>query len=342
MTPMLEFKNSFLQFQQVRSELIFDCKLTEPPYISICIPTYRRPELLSEAIRSALSQITDAPYEIVIVDNEQNAMVSSKVDELLRGLHSPKIRLFRNNQNLGMFGNWNRCLELSQGKWVSILNDDDLLAPNFINTVLDLIHRYPDAKLIQTGFRSFSQAPENALKNLSSKERVEHTSRYSFVQLSLGNPRAGCLATVYDREAAIKIGGFNPDHFPTADVTFNMRFLQEQFAAYETDKPCALYRIQENESQKPHVLAGFIKNDFLMRVEVSRYFRIPLLLQLYARIILTSQLNYLQHTWRSEVDRDLLPTYIQRYIFRSKIAWIASKILTKILYKIILAIEDKR
>lgn len=339
---MLEFKNSFLQFKQVRSELIFNCKLTEPPYISICIPTYRRPELLGDAIQSVLNQLTDTPYEVVIVDNEQDTVWSSKVDQLLRGLHSPKIRLFRNNENLGMFGNWNRCLELAQGKWVSILNDDDLLAPNFINTVLELIHQYPDARLIQTGFRSFSQAPEEALKNLLQKEEVKHSRRFSFVQLSLGNPRAGCLATVYDRETAIRIGGFNPDHFPTADVIFNMRFLREQGDAYETNMSCALYRIQENESQKPHVLAGFIKNDFLMRLEASKYFKVPLLMRVYARIILTSQLNYLQYTWQAKIDRDLLPIEIQKYIFRSKPAWIISKILTKILYKIIQTIEDKR
>lgn len=339
---MLGFRNSFSQFKNVRSELIIDSERIEPPYFSICIPTYRRPDLLIEAVLSAVNQHADMPHEIVIVDNEQDVFWSSQVDKLLRGLNAPQVRLFRNSENLGMFGNWNRCLELSQGKWVSILNDDDLLAPNFLSTVLELINQHPEAKLIQTGFRSFSQGSATALNGLLSKEGTNQTNRFGFVQLSLGNPRAGCLATVYDREAAIEIGGFNPEHFPTADVTFNMRFLRTHRSAYETKKPCALYRIQDNESQKPNVLAGFIKNDFLMRLEAAREFRIPFLMKLYARVILSSQLNYLEHTWRAEIDQNLLPTEIWRYVFRSKSAWFASKILTKFLYTIIRAVEEKR
>ena len=342
MTKMFEFKNSFTQFEKIHSKSIIDNDHDEPPFLSILIPTYRRPGLLIESVRSALNQTTDVNYEIVVVDNEQDPQWSSKVDEELRALQSRKVRLFRNNENLGMFGNWNRCIELSRGKWISILNDDDLLASNFLSTSLRLIHQYPEAKLVQTGFASFSQESESALRSLSSKEKMERVSRFSFVQLSLGNPRAGCLATLYDREAAIKLGGFNPEHFPTADVIFNMRFLLAKHIAYETDKPCALYRVQENESQKPQVLAGFIKNDYLMRLEAAELFRFPFFMKIYARIILTSQLNYLEHTWRSRIDRDLLPSQLWRYISRSKSAWLISKIFTKLIYKVIQAVEEKQ
>lgn len=338
---MFEFKNSFAKFEQIQSEIVIDNECPHRPIISIVIPTYRRPSLLIEAVRSALNQSTNTHYEVVVVDNEQDMKWSTQVDELLRELNSSKLRLFRNHENLGMFGNWNRCLELARGEWVSILNDDDLLAPDFLANVLRLIQLHPDAKLLQTGFESFSFDAETALRNLAINSIKEREGNFTFVQLSLGNPRAGCLASVYNRKAAIEIGGFNPEHFPTSDVIFNMRFLLEKNIAYGTTKSCALYRVQENESQKPHVLAGFIKNDFAMRLETAAQFKFPFLMKIYARIILTSQLNYLEHTWQTKIDKDLLPVEYWKYISRSKLAWVFSKIFTKLLKTLIQTIEEK-
>ena len=40
------------------------------PSVSIIIPTFRRPERAIEAARSALAQACEAPFEVVLVDND--------------------------------------------------------------------------------------------------------------------------------------------------------------------------------------------------------------------------------------------------------------------------------
>lgn len=102
--------------------------------ITIAIPTYKRPKYLRQAIESAINQIDPGlSYNIIVVNNDpetditeiQNDYKESPVD----------IRFFTNGRNLGMLGNVNRCVELSEGEWVSFLHDDDLLLPNYINEI---------------------------------------------------------------------------------------------------------------------------------------------------------------------------------------------------------------
>ena len=51
---------------------------------------------------------------------------------VLRALGNPRVRLVRNETNLGSRGNWNRCLALADGEYVAMCHDDDVYEPTFI------------------------------------------------------------------------------------------------------------------------------------------------------------------------------------------------------------------
>ena len=50
-----------------------------------------------------------------------------------------RISYYKNKENLGMFGNWNRCLELARGEWVCILHSDDKIMPNYIEEMSKVV-----------------------------------------------------------------------------------------------------------------------------------------------------------------------------------------------------------
>ena len=93
------------------------------PLVSVCIPTYNGAAFLSAAIDSVLHQ-TYPHFEIWVLDDnspdDTQAVVSRYSDR--------RVRYVRNPNNLGPAGNWNRCLELAQGKYFKLLPHDDLLA----------------------------------------------------------------------------------------------------------------------------------------------------------------------------------------------------------------------
>lgn len=93
------------------------------PLVSVCIPTYRGAAFLGATIDSVLHQ-SYPHFEVWILDDnspdDTQAVVSQYSD--------PRINYIRNARNLGPEGNWNRCLELAQGKYFKLLPHDDLLA----------------------------------------------------------------------------------------------------------------------------------------------------------------------------------------------------------------------
>ena len=95
--------------------------------ISVCIPLYNGKDCLENALESLVNQ-TRKPDEIVIRD-DCSTDGGVAIVEKFRSLN---IDLKINKKNLGMIGNWNKCLEDSQGDLVTFLHQDDGYEPNFL------------------------------------------------------------------------------------------------------------------------------------------------------------------------------------------------------------------
>ena len=77
------------------------------------------------------------------------------------------IRLIRNQKNIGMFGNWNKCIKEAKGTYVTILNDDDLLNYNFVENLLQDMNK--EKMLIY----DYSIINNNKSKRLGDKFRTD-------------------------------------------------------------------------------------------------------------------------------------------------------------------------
>ncbi|WP_341882979.1 glycosyltransferase family 2 protein [Synechococcus sp. UW140] len=106
----------------------------ETPLISILIPTFNRKLYISECIYSALGQDFEN-FEIVIVDNCSDDG-SWEVCKQIAGVY-PKVRLFRNECNIGPVKNWIRCAELARGKYSKILFSDDCLRVDCLSEMVN-------------------------------------------------------------------------------------------------------------------------------------------------------------------------------------------------------------
>jgi glycosyltransferase involved in cell wall biosynthesis len=94
------------------------------PEVSVCIPAYNGEAYLGRAIASVLAQ-TFSDFELVVVDDASTDGTAAVVGRFA----DPRFRLVRNETNLGQEGNWNRALAEASGRYVKILPQDDVLAP---------------------------------------------------------------------------------------------------------------------------------------------------------------------------------------------------------------------
>ncbi len=108
---------------------------------SIVITTYNRVSLLRRAVESALAQTV--PCEVVVVDDHS----SDGTQAYLEGL-GDRIVYCRNSENLGHSRAVNKGVEVAQGDWVKLVDDDDYLAPNCIEKMSSAIALRPEAVLL--------------------------------------------------------------------------------------------------------------------------------------------------------------------------------------------------
>lgn len=107
---------------------------------SVAIPAYGRPEHVRATVEAALQQAfpPGMTWEILVNDDCNPTPLADALADF-RG----RIRFERNERNLGFAGNWNRTLALARGRWVHMLNSDDLVAPQFAAIMWDAIQRAP-------------------------------------------------------------------------------------------------------------------------------------------------------------------------------------------------------
>lgn len=245
MTDILQLTDNFKRTETVNSTCIIKGYI-DSPFVTIAIPTYKRPDLLRETIDSALNQKSEVQYEVLIVDN--NPERNDETEKLINSYNDNRIRYYKNNENIGMIGNWNRLYTLARGEWVVMIHDDDLLCVNYLEDAVKYMRE--DVDILSGEFFPFyrdpimdtSTIPTNAV--LVPFEQLWKSSVLVVAGLAI------------KKSSMIKIGGFNSD-FQNFDCV-----LITQMAYYgkavKIKKPLAPYRILCNDSLNLNVFNNCI------------------------------------------------------------------------------------
>ena len=106
------------------------------PFVSVVMPAYRCGRTICAAIESVLNQ--QLPLELIIVDD----CSGENLEELLKAyLSDPRVRLLRNECNLGAARSRNRGVAEARGEFVAFLDADDIWAPEKLRKQLELLRK---------------------------------------------------------------------------------------------------------------------------------------------------------------------------------------------------------
>lgn len=119
-----------------------------PAVCTVAIPVFNRRDMVLHAVESALAQ-TVTELEVLVVDN----CSTDGTWEALQTVVDPRVRLVRNERNVGLFGNFNRCIELAGGTYLRFLCSDDALAPNCLSEEIAAMEARPEAVLLSAQAR---------------------------------------------------------------------------------------------------------------------------------------------------------------------------------------------
>ncbi|MFF3844435.1 glycosyltransferase family 2 protein [Streptomyces sp. NPDC002328] len=114
--------------------------------LDIMLPHYGDTALMQAAVRSVLDQ-TDKDWRLTVVDDGRE----EGVPEWFASLGDPRVRYMRNERNLGITGNFRKCVDLVESTHFTMLGSDDLLLPTYVETIRAAVEAEPDAAIYQPG-----------------------------------------------------------------------------------------------------------------------------------------------------------------------------------------------
>ena len=103
------------------------------PRVSILVPVYNREALLPVCLESACTQ-TVQDLEVIVVDNASTDATWEICHHF--AARDPRIRIFRNDTNIGPVRNWRRCFLEARGFYGKVLFSDDLVSPSFLERTI--------------------------------------------------------------------------------------------------------------------------------------------------------------------------------------------------------------
>ena len=118
-----------------------DRQMTEDlgPRVSFVIPNYQGEGLLPACLGSIYSQETDAPYEIIMVDD-----CSSDGSAALISRRYPEVRLVVNRRNRGCAASKNIGAAQARGEYIAFLDNDVELDPRWLEAMVGRFEREGD------------------------------------------------------------------------------------------------------------------------------------------------------------------------------------------------------
>lgn len=240
------------------------------PIITIAIPTYKRSDLLYEAVQSALNQETSINYDIVVVDNNpERGDETEQVMEFFR--NNTIVSYFKNLSNLGMVGNWNQLFNIAEGKWVAMLHDDDLLYSNYVEVIYQRMLEIGDASIIVPSYEIVTDRQIVKRITDSCYNYINKICAKSFIVGNVIGPPIGMLV---NREFFIKNLRFDTSLYPSIDWDFYIESTRFGNLYKISDKLC-LYYIGVNESLKENTIIGFFKNARDINRKLSSLLKFP-------------------------------------------------------------------
>ena len=116
------------------------------PLVTIFTPVYNCEKYIAETIQSALDQ-TFNDFEYLIIDDcsTDNSL------GIIESFKDPRIRLIKNKSNQGIAYNRNLAIELSKGKFIAMMDADDISLPKRIEKQVNFLSFKEDYGIVGTG-----------------------------------------------------------------------------------------------------------------------------------------------------------------------------------------------
>jgi glycosyltransferase involved in cell wall biosynthesis len=207
---------------------------------SIILPVRNGGNYVKECVNSIFAQ-TYLNFNLIVLDNNSN----DGTKEWIESLNNDKITIYPSSKDLSITENWARAVDVPKNEFMTLIGHDDILYPNYLQVINNLINKYPDASLYHTHF-NYVDANGSILKKC--KSMPLKTDVNLFTNLFL-NSEIDTMGTgyVFKSYAYDKLGGI-PVKYPSllfADFELWFNLIEISYEAIAPEN-CFAFRIHQS------------------------------------------------------------------------------------------------
>lgn len=272
MRDIFEYNNSFSKYDAVKSVLQYGSIERCPnPVISVIMPVYGNPKLFRYSYLSVINQRTDYQYEVVIVDNTPLDNNKSEILKLLETEQPDNVFYYRNEENIGMIGNWNRGITLCRASIFTFCHDDDMLFPDCLPTLLQIKDRYP-GKFIIPSCKMIDERVGYPLDDDRLTKESAKCTDFGKIDIFMGNPTNG-VGCLFYKEHILALGGYDEEYYPSHDNALYIKYVCD-YGSIRYKRQLYCYRIT-NGNESNNVYKKFISNGVFYSQCMYPYVKLP-------------------------------------------------------------------
>lgn len=204
------------------------------PTVSIITPAYKCRETIKQTYESVVSQ-TFSSWEWIVVDDCSPDDSFSFIKEMVKD--DKRVIVLQTPKNGGTAVARNIGLKNSSGRYITFLDSDDLLDPNYLECQLEFMKEH--GPLISAGYRRKAQ---HTCTDFFVPDEVDYKKALK------GNPLS-CLTTMYDKNAIGEVF-FPEDLIKCEDYVFWLLILKRGIVARGNQNVLATYTILKNSKSR--------------------------------------------------------------------------------------------
>src|SRR4030095_4409310 len=191
--------------------------------VSIGMPTYNGAKHLRESIESVLAQ-TFADFELILIDDLSDDETWAIAQAYAR--QDPRVSAVRNDKTLGLVGNFNRCIELTKGRYVCVWHQDDVMMPQNLEKKVALLEANPRLGFVHSNVLmvdGHGQVLSEHWELDSRRDYVVAGREFFLKMIAPGKNYVCCPSVLARRECYGKLGNFRSELYFTCDWEMWMR-----------------------------------------------------------------------------------------------------------------------
>ncbi len=251
--------------------------------VTVIIPAYNSEKYIEEAIESVLKQ-TFNDFELIVV----NDCSTDKTKELaiLAIKNDPRGFVIDVSENKGKANALNIGIQQAKGKFICILDADDIFFPDKLEQQIKFMEEHPDVEMLYGGTKCFGDSDEEYKQReiLDSsedlKENLRKAGEKTIEELNsqhhgILNKGEGIIAacSVMIKKNIFSVCKFDENLRNIEDYDMWYQIIGKGFKVHGIKKPFYYYRIHNNQKSSNSEKRQIAKNIIFNKIITGEYFK---------------------------------------------------------------------